>query len=127
MSAESVMADIRAVIAAAAAADPEMQASARPYPGPCSSTAPWSMTSGRPDRRPLPRLQPPAREAPQVYRKNAFNDTIRFAERGHAAVTFGPARTDGRRSTSPSTSTRRWPRPASWRSPFSTCSAPPDP
>ncbi len=27
---------------------------------------------------------------PRYYRKNAFNDTIRFAERGIAAVTFGP-------------------------------------
>ena len=27
---------------------------------------------------------------PKHYRKNAFNDTIRFAERGIAAVTFGP-------------------------------------
>ena len=29
-------------------------------------------------------------EAPSIYRKNAFNDTIRFAERGQAAITFGP-------------------------------------
>ena len=29
-------------------------------------------------------------EAPAIYRKNAFNDTIRFAERGRAAITFGP-------------------------------------
>src|SRR5262249_678973 len=28
---------------------------------------------------------------PKYYRKNAFNDTIRFAERGIAPVTFGPA------------------------------------
>lgn len=28
--------------------------------------------------------------APRFYRKNAFNDTIRFAERGFPAVTFGP-------------------------------------
>ena len=30
------------------------------------------------------------RGEPRAYRKNAFNDTIRFAERGIAAVTFGP-------------------------------------
>jgi acetylornithine deacetylase len=29
-------------------------------------------------------------EEPILYRKNAFNDTIRFAERGIPAVTFGP-------------------------------------
>jgi acetylornithine deacetylase/succinyl-diaminopimelate desuccinylase-like protein len=29
-------------------------------------------------------------ERPRYYRKNAFNDTIRFSERGFAAVTFGP-------------------------------------
>lgn len=28
--------------------------------------------------------------SPRFYRKNAFNDTIRFAERGFPAVTFGP-------------------------------------
>jgi acetylornithine deacetylase len=28
--------------------------------------------------------------SPRFYRKNAFNDTIRFAERGFAAITFGP-------------------------------------
>ena len=27
---------------------------------------------------------------PRTYRKNAFNDTIRFAERGIPSVTFGP-------------------------------------
>jgi acetylornithine deacetylase len=27
---------------------------------------------------------------PGLYRKNAFNDTIRFSERGIPAVTFGP-------------------------------------
>jgi acetylornithine deacetylase/succinyl-diaminopimelate desuccinylase-like protein len=27
---------------------------------------------------------------PKLYRKNAYNDTIRFAERGQAAITFGP-------------------------------------
>jgi acetylornithine deacetylase len=29
-------------------------------------------------------------EEPQLYRKNAYNDTIRFAERGLPAITFGP-------------------------------------
>ncbi len=30
------------------------------------------------------------KDSPSFYRKNAFNDTIRFAERGFAAITFGP-------------------------------------
>jgi acetylornithine deacetylase len=29
-------------------------------------------------------------EEPKLYRKNAYNDTIRFAERGLPAITFGP-------------------------------------
>ena len=91
MDAEGVLADIRGVIDAAAAADPALRASARPYPGAlfvdgtreqdeaANPTAALSRAYGR-----------LLGEPPRVYRKNAFNDTIRFAERGHAAVTFGP-------------------------------------
>jgi acetylornithine deacetylase/succinyl-diaminopimelate desuccinylase-like protein len=91
MSAASVMADIRGVIETAAAADPELRASARPYPGALfvdgtleqdETADPTAALSRAYDRL--------LGERPVIYRKNAFNDTIRFAERGHAAVTFGP-------------------------------------
>jgi acetylornithine deacetylase/succinyl-diaminopimelate desuccinylase-like protein len=91
MTPESVMADIQAVIDKHAAADPHLQATARPYPNAMfvdgtmeqdESANPTAALSGA-YRRILG-------EAPAIYRKNAFNDTIRFAERGHAAITFGP-------------------------------------
>ncbi|KQO91159.1 M20 family metallopeptidase [Methylobacterium sp. Leaf91] len=91
MTQASVMTDIQAVLDAAAARDPDLQATARPYPGAlfvdgtlerdetANPTAALSRAYGR-----------LLGEAPTIYRKNAFNDTIRFAERGHAAITFGP-------------------------------------
>lgn len=91
MTPESVMADIEAVIAAHAEADPELQASARPYPGALFVNATLEQ---EPEAGPTRQLRDAYRrvlgEEPELYRKNAFNDTIRFAERGLAAVTFGP-------------------------------------
>lgn len=91
MTPESVMADIRAVIEAQAANDPDLKATARPYPEAMfvdgtmeqdESANPTAALSRAYDRL--------LGERPAIYRKNAFNDTIRFAERGHAAITFGP-------------------------------------
>lgn len=91
MDAASVMADIRGVIAAAAAADPELQASAQPYPGALFVDGTLEQDEAANPTAALARAYGRLLgETPQVYRKNAFNDTIRFAERGHAAVTFGP-------------------------------------
>lgn len=91
MTAESVMADIQAVIDVEARKDPSLKATARPYPGAMfvdgtleqDEAANPTVALSRAYRRLLG-------EAPSIYRKNAFNDTIRFAERGHAAITFGP-------------------------------------
>lgn len=91
MDEDSVLADIRGVLEAARAADRDLQASARPFPGALfvngtleqDETANPTAALARAYERLLG-------EAPQIYRKNAFNDTIRFAERGQAAVTFGP-------------------------------------
>jgi acetylornithine deacetylase len=91
MTLESVMADIQAVIDSQAMLDPDLTATARPYPGAMfvdgtleqDEAADPTAALGRAYERLLG-------EAPAIYRKNAFNDTIRFAERGHAAVTFGP-------------------------------------
>jgi acetylornithine deacetylase len=73
------------------AADPDLNASARPYPGALfvdgtleqDELADPTAALGRCYQRILT-------QAPALYRKNAFNDTIRFAERGRAAITFGP-------------------------------------
>ena len=91
MTPEGVMADIQAVIDTQAAKDPDLAATARRYPGAMfvdgtleqDEAANPTAALSRAYRRLLG-------EAPSIYRKNAFNDTIRFAERGHAAITFGP-------------------------------------
>jgi acetylornithine deacetylase/succinyl-diaminopimelate desuccinylase-like protein len=91
MTPESVMADIQAVIAAEVEKDPSLKVTARPYPGALfvdgtleqDEAANPTLALSRAYHRLLG-------EMPSIYRKNAFNDTIRFAERGHAAITFGP-------------------------------------
>jgi acetylornithine deacetylase/succinyl-diaminopimelate desuccinylase-like protein len=91
MTADSVMADIQTVIEDHASVDPDLRATARPYPGAMfvdgtierDESANPTIALSRAYGRLLG-------AAPAIYRKNAFNDTIRFAERGHAAVTFGP-------------------------------------
>jgi acetylornithine deacetylase len=91
MTLESVMADIQAVIAAEIEKDPSLKVTARPYPGALfvdgtleqDEAANPTVALSRAYHRLLG-------EMPSIYRKNAFNDTIRFAERGHAAITFGP-------------------------------------
>jgi acetylornithine deacetylase/succinyl-diaminopimelate desuccinylase-like protein len=91
MTPESVMADIQAVIAAEVEKDPSLKVTARPYPGALfvdgtleqDEAANPTVALSRAYHRLLG-------EMPSIYRKNAFNDTIRFAERGHAAITFGP-------------------------------------
>jgi len=91
MTPDSVMKDVQALIDAQSAGDPDLKATARPYPGALFvdgtleqiEDANPTAALGRAYRRLLG-------EAPAIYRKNAFNDTIRFAERGRAAITFGP-------------------------------------
>lgn len=91
MTQESVMADISSVIAAAQATDATLQADARPFP--CALFV--NGTGEQEADSPLVRALSDAYGAvlsgtPRLYRKNAFNDTIRFSERGLKAVTFGP-------------------------------------
>jgi acetylornithine deacetylase/succinyl-diaminopimelate desuccinylase-like protein len=91
MTQETVMADIEAVLAAERQKDNELQASARPFP---KALFVHGTTEQDPSAQPADALRQAYRsvlgEEPQIYRKNAFNDTIRFAERGIPAITFGP-------------------------------------
>ena len=76
---------------AASSVYPDMKATARPYPGAMFVNGTLEQDEGA---NPTAALSHSYRrilgETPAIYRKNAFNDTIRFAERGHAAITFGP-------------------------------------
>lgn len=88
---ESVLADLGAAIARAEAADPELKASLRPYPGALFVAGTREEDE---NAEPVTSLRTAYRqilgEEPEIYRKNAFNDTIRFSERGIPSITFGP-------------------------------------
>lgn len=91
MTRESVMADIEAVIAGHAAHDPELMATARPYPNAMFVDGTVEQDEALNPTLALSRAYERCLgEKPGLYRKNAFNDTIRFSERGQAAITFGP-------------------------------------
>ncbi len=91
MTQASVMRDINRVISEAQASDPELQATAAPYPDALFVNGTGEQD---PEADPTSALRAAYRrilgEEPALYRKNAFNDTIRFSERGIPAITFGP-------------------------------------
>jgi acetylornithine deacetylase len=91
MTPDSVMADVQALISAETARDPDLKVTARPYPGALFVDGTLEQDESMNPTASLGRAyQRIYGEAPAIYRKNAFNDTIRFAERGRAAITFGP-------------------------------------
>lgn len=91
MTRESVMADIQAVIDGAMAADDTLKAEARPFPGALFVDGTGEQEADGALVTALSRAYGTVLEGtPNLYRKNAFNDTIRFSERGFKAVTFGP-------------------------------------
>jgi acetylornithine deacetylase len=91
MTPASVMADVQAVLDAQTAADPELKATARPFPGALFVDGTLEQDEDANPTAALGRAyQRVLGDAPAIYRKNAFNDTIRFSERGRAAITFGP-------------------------------------
>lgn len=85
------MADINAVITGALAADPTLKAEARPFPGALFVDGTGEQEAEAEPVRTLRKVYGEVLSGePKLYRKNAFNDTIRFSERGFKAITFGP-------------------------------------
>ena len=91
MTAETVMADLQSVADQLVAKDPEINVKLRPYPGALFVNGTREQDeAAQPVAALSAAYQRLMGEAPGCYRKNAFNDTIRFSERGIPAVTFGP-------------------------------------
>ncbi len=91
MTRESVLADIDVVVRTFVSRRPGLEAELQPFRGALFVTATQELA---PDAEPVRALSRAYRKIlsvePRTYRKNAFNDTIRFAERGIPAITFGP-------------------------------------
>ncbi len=91
MTLDSILADIRAVLASATAEEPGLIATVDQYPGSLFVNATREL--GR-DAEPAAALRRAYARVvggePRIYRKNAYNDTIRFAEAGIPSITFGP-------------------------------------
>ena len=86
-----MLADINAVVQAFARQRTGLRAEARRFPGALFVAGTAELDANAEPAAALARAYRTVLGAePKHYRKNAFNDTIRFAERGIAAVTFGP-------------------------------------
>lgn len=90
-TAEGVLADIERTLDAARSEDPDLIVEARLAPGSLFVSATIEQDETAEPVAALSRAyERVLSERPRLYRKNAFNDTIRFSERGFPAVTFGP-------------------------------------
>lgn len=91
MTEASVLADLQRALEQLTAADKELNVRVRPYPG---ALFVHGTREESPEAQPAAALaaayQRLMGDAPNFYRKNAFNDTIRFSERGIPSITFGP-------------------------------------
>lgn len=91
MTTESVMADIERTLEQLRSRIPGLAILARPYPGALFVGATREQDENAEPAASLRcAYQSVMGSLPHSYRKNAFNDTIRFSERGIPAVTFGP-------------------------------------
>jgi acetylornithine deacetylase/succinyl-diaminopimelate desuccinylase-like protein len=91
MTQESVLADIDAVVQPFVRERTGLEAKLRPFPDALFVSATGELS---PDAEPAAAMARAYRRIlgsePRAYRKNAFNDTIRFQERGIPSITFGP-------------------------------------
>jgi acetylornithine deacetylase/succinyl-diaminopimelate desuccinylase-like protein len=91
MTQESVLADIDEVVQSFARGRVGLEAKLRPFPNALFVTGTQELSL---DAEPAAAIARAYRRIlgsePRAYRKNAFNDTIRFQERGIPSVTFGP-------------------------------------
>ena len=91
MTRDSVLADIDAVAQSFANQRKDLVAILRPFPGALFVTGTHELSPSAEPAAAIARAYRQILKAePRAYRKNAFNDTIRFAERGIPSVTFGP-------------------------------------
>ena len=91
MTQESVLADIDAVVQSFARTRPGLAATLRPFPNALFVTGTRELPAGaQPAKAIADAYRRVLGSEPRTYRKNAFNDTIRFQERGIPSVTFGP-------------------------------------
>jgi acetylornithine deacetylase/succinyl-diaminopimelate desuccinylase-like protein len=91
MTQASVLADIDVVVQSYARERPGLAAKLRPFPDALFVTGTQELPA---DAEPAAAIARAYRQVlgaePRTYRKNAFNDTIRFQERGIPSITFGP-------------------------------------
>ena len=91
MTEASVMSDIERALDKLRAANPSLDIAAHRYPGALFVAATREQDDHAEPAASLRKAyQSIMGSLPNSYRKNAFNDTIRFSERGIPAVTFGP-------------------------------------
>ncbi len=91
MTEESVLADIAAVVQSFAGQRPGLSAGVARFPGALFVAGTRELDEAAEPAATLARAyERVLGQSPRFYRKNAFNDTIRFAERGFPSVTFGP-------------------------------------
>ncbi|MFT3665460.1 M20 family metallopeptidase [Piscinibacter sp.] len=91
MTMESILTDIRRVLDTRMAADPTLKVHVRQVPGSLFVPATKEVPAHAEPVASLARAyQSVFGEAPMLYRKNAYCDTIRFSHAGIPSVTFGP-------------------------------------
>lgn len=91
MSMESILGDVRAELGSLMQADPTLKVQVRQVPGSLFVPATQELAATDEPVASLVRAyQQVLGDAPLLYRKNAYCDTIRFSHAGIPSVTFGP-------------------------------------
>lgn len=91
MTEESVLRDVTAVVVSFVGQRPGLLAKVSRFPNALFVSGTEELAETAEPAATLARVYSEVLDvAPRFYRKNAFNDTIRFSERGFPAITFGP-------------------------------------